>query len=66
MSFIARFTSECAADCGDELQEGQLAVMTEDGAAHAFCREESEEPELRAVCPRCYLVHGTHQEDCEG
>lgn len=34
--FRARFDSECA-ECGWEIDEGDMIVMTDDGAVHEDC-----------------------------
>lgn len=57
--FIAKFNSTCA-NCGETLREGQQATFDGNEAVHLKC------PERRAACPRCFLVHGTHQEECDG
>ena len=61
MSFLARFQSSCVL-CDDSIEEGQAARMTYDGAAHDRCARPTPG---RPVCPRCYLIHATAQEDCE-
>ena len=57
-TFTAQFDSTCS-NCGGTLQEGQPGRFEGDDAVHVEC------PPKRSACPRCWLVHGTHQEECE-
>lgn len=61
--FIAAYRSDCS-ECDEPLEEGQLGHMSYDGPAHVRCPEARPEPE-REPCPRCYLVHGIAQEECD-
>lgn len=56
--FTAQFNSTCSA-CGEMLEEGQKARFEGNDAVHLKC------PTARPACPDCFLVHGTHQEECE-
>lgn len=56
--FTAQFNSRCS-NCGKTLEIGQQARFQGNDAVHLKC------PEQRKACPVCWLVHGTHQEECE-
>lgn len=56
--FTAQFNSTCM-KCGETLEEGQKARFEGNEAVHLKC------PVPREVCQSCWLVHGTHQEECE-
>jgi len=56
--FTAQFMSQCH-NCEFPLEIGQQARFEGNEAVHLKC------PEPRKACTRCWLVHGTHQEECE-
>lgn len=59
MIFIAKFSGECDA-CEFPIREGQKAKFnSSDSVEHVEC------PSARPVCTDCWVVHGTHQEECE-
>ncbi len=37
MTFMARYPGECAADCGEQIREGDAIRRTHGGYAHAVC-----------------------------
>ena len=56
--FTTQFTSSCD-HCGSKIAEGDPARYRNDrDVVHVKC------PEQRNACTRCWLVHGTHQEEC--
>lgn len=57
-SFTAQFNSTCA-NCGETLRTGQEARFEGNDAVHMKC------PIKREPCPRCFVVHGITQEECE-
>lgn len=57
-TFVAQFDSTCN-KCGTTLQTGQKATFDGNDAVHLKC------PPKRTACPECWLVHGTHQEECD-
>lgn len=57
-AFEARFNSHCS-KCGQTIEAGQQARFEEGKVVHVKC------PERRKACTVCWLVHGTHQEECE-
>ena len=57
-TFTATFDSTCG-NCRQTLEVGQEGQYDGGDAVHVKC------PTKRAACPHCWLVHGTHQEECE-
>lgn len=68
MSFEARFPQECANNCVDGIKVYELIVGDrQNGYRHAGPCPSDPKPEVveRPACPRCFLVHGINQEECE-
>lgn len=61
-TFVAEYDSPCNR-CSAMIWEGQLAQYVDNLIVHVNCPPP---PPKRAACPKCWLVHGTHQEDCDG
>ena len=55
MTFTARFRTDCP-ECGEPVRPGDDAVMTDDGAAHAY-HDTTTPVRAGRVCPSCNLIH---------
>lgn len=56
--FTAQFTSDCD-HCEFKIKLGDQARYSDGDVIHVVC------PKPREVCTTCWLLHGTHQEECE-
>jgi len=53
VSFTAKYTGTCAADCGYRIREGDQVEYVEDQLMHVDCPD-AIAPITRAVCPECF------------
>ena len=56
MSFPAKYTGYCNAECGVRIQEGDLVEYSDDQIVHADCSEHEVPERLETVCTSCWLV----------